>query len=109
MEMALLILSIILIAASLFGLPYINNTNDFLDKSFNNIQKEISTYNLIVLNSSNYTSKEELENKKVQVKNYLDAMGMKGTVLRYEQEKILKSCLKLKWNLKNRRQERMKI
>ena len=38
-------------------------------------------------------TKEELENKKVQVKNYLDAMGMKGTILRYEQEKILKSCL----------------
>ena len=26
-------------------------------------------------------SHEELENKKVQVKNYLDAMGMKGTIL----------------------------
>lgn len=38
-------------------------------------------------------SREELENKKVQVKNYLDAMGMKGTVLRFEQERILKSCL----------------
>jgi type IV secretory pathway VirB4 component len=38
-------------------------------------------------------SQEELENKKIQVKNYLDAMGMKGIVLRYEQEKILKSCL----------------
>lgn len=38
-------------------------------------------------------SQEELENKKVQVKNYLDAMGMKGTVLRFEQEKILQSCL----------------
>ena len=38
-------------------------------------------------------SQEELENKKVQVKNYLDAMGMKGTILRFEQEKILKSCL----------------
>ncbi len=36
---------------------------------------------------------EELEMKKVQVKNYLDAMGMKGITLRYEQEKILKSCL----------------
>lgn len=36
---------------------------------------------------------EELEKKKVQVKNYLDAMGMKGITLRYEQEKILKSCL----------------
>ena len=38
-------------------------------------------------------SQEELENKKLQVKNYLDAMGMRGVVLRFEQEKILKSCL----------------
>src|SRR5574344_766699 len=38
-------------------------------------------------------SHEELENKKVQVKNYLDAMGMRGLVLRFEQEKILKSML----------------
>lgn len=36
---------------------------------------------------------EELENRMVQVKNYLDAMNMKGVVLRYEQEKVLKSCL----------------
>ena len=38
-------------------------------------------------------SHEELENKKVQVKNYLDAMGMKGLVLRFEQQKILESML----------------
>ena len=38
-------------------------------------------------------SKEELEKKKLEVKNYLDAMGMKGVVLRFEQEKILKSML----------------
>ena len=38
-------------------------------------------------------SHEELENKKVQVKNYLDAMGMKGLVLRFEQRKILESML----------------
>ena len=38
-------------------------------------------------------SHEELENKKVQVKNYLDAMGMKGFVLRFEQRKILESML----------------
>ena len=38
---------------------------------------------------------EELENKKTQVRNYLDAMGMKGTILRYEQENLLKSCLPL--------------
>ena len=38
-------------------------------------------------------SHEELEKKKVEVKNYLDAMGMKGVILRFEQEKILKSML----------------
>ncbi len=36
---------------------------------------------------------EELEQKKIQIKSYLDAMGMKGIVLRFEQEKILKSML----------------
>ncbi len=40
-------------------------------------------------------SAEELENKKLQVKNYLDAMGMKGVILRFEQENLLKSCLPL--------------
>ena len=38
-------------------------------------------------------SAEELERKKVQVKNYLDAMGMRGIVLRFEQEKVLQSML----------------
>mgnify|MGYP002518656263 FL=1 len=38
-------------------------------------------------------SHEELENKKVQVKNYLDAMGMKGLVLRFEQRKLLESMI----------------
>ena len=38
-------------------------------------------------------SQEELENKQLQIKNYVDAMGMKATVLRFEQENILKSCL----------------
>ena len=38
-------------------------------------------------------SHEELERKKVQVKNYLDAMGMRGIVLRFEHEKVLQSML----------------
>lgn len=38
-------------------------------------------------------SEEELETKKIQVKNYLEAMGMRGYALRFEQEKVLKSCL----------------
>lgn len=38
-------------------------------------------------------TKEELELKKVNVKNYLDAMELKGISLRFEQEKVLKSIL----------------
>ena len=38
-------------------------------------------------------TKEELEMKKVNVKNYLDAMELKGISLRFEQEKVLKSML----------------
>ena len=38
-------------------------------------------------------SKESLELKKTNIKNYLDAMGMKGVALRFEQEKALKSMI----------------
>lgn len=38
-------------------------------------------------------SLEELEKKKIQVRNYIDSMGMRATILRFEQEKILKSAL----------------
>ena len=38
-------------------------------------------------------TKDELENKKVQVKNYLYAMQLKAVSLRFEQEKVLKSIL----------------
>ncbi len=38
-------------------------------------------------------TREELETKKVQVKNYLEAMELGSTVLRFEQEKVLKSIL----------------
>ena len=38
-------------------------------------------------------TKEELENKKMQVRNYLDAMGMRGIPMMFEQEKVLKSML----------------
>ena len=54
-------------------------------------QARIFDFQMHILISAD--SHEELENKKVQVKNYLDAMGMKGVVLRFEQEKILKSML----------------
>ncbi len=38
-------------------------------------------------------TKEELELKKVNVKNYLDAMELRAVSLRFEQEKVLKSIL----------------
>ncbi len=56
-------------------------------------QSRIFDFQMHVLVSAD--SHEELENKKIQIKNYLDALGMKGTVLRFEQEKILKSMLPL--------------
>ena len=37
--------------------------------------------------------KEDLERKKMQVRNYLDSMGMKGVSLMFEQEKVLKSIV----------------
>ena len=38
-------------------------------------------------------TKEDLELKKVNVKNYLEAMEMRAVALRFEQEKVLKSML----------------
>ena len=38
-------------------------------------------------------TKEELELKKVNVKNYLDSMDLRAVSIRFEQEKILKSML----------------
>ena len=38
-------------------------------------------------------TKEELEARKVQLKSVLEAMEMKAIPLRFEQEKVLKSCL----------------
>ena len=38
-------------------------------------------------------SKEELDLKKMQVRSYLDAMGIRATSLMFEQEKVLKSII----------------
>ena len=39
------------------------------------------------------SNKEELELRKMQVRNYLDALGMRGVSLMFEQEKVLKSII----------------
>lgn len=54
-------------------------------------QSKIFDFQMHVLVTAD--SNEELEHKKLEVKNYLDAMGMKGIVLRFEMEKIFKSML----------------
>ena len=38
-------------------------------------------------------TKDELERRKMQVRNYLDALGMRGVSLMFEQEKVIKSML----------------
>ena len=38
-------------------------------------------------------TKDEMENKKMQVRNYLDALGMRGISLMFEQEKVIKSMI----------------
>ena len=49
-------------------------------------------------------TKEQLENKKLNLKNYLDAMEMRAIPLRFEQERVLKSMLPIfeKQEIENR-------
>jgi hypothetical protein len=54
-------------------------------------QSKIYDFQMHIMITAN--SEEELNNKKFQVKNYLDAMEIKAIPLRFEQEKVLKSIL----------------
>lgn len=54
-------------------------------------QSKIFDYQMHIMITAD--TKEELEVKKINVKNYLDAMEMKGVSLRFEQEKVLKSIV----------------
>jgi type IV secretory pathway VirB4 component len=49
-------------------------------------------------------NKEELEIKKMQVRNYLDGLGMRGIPMMFEQEKVLKSIIPIfpKQDVENR-------
>ncbi len=58
-----IILSIILIGISSIGILYINHTDNFLNNSFNNNTIETSTYNVIILKTSNYSNINELKDK----------------------------------------------
>ena len=54
-------------------------------------QARIFDFQLHVLVSAD--TKDEMENKKMQVRNYLDALGMRGISLMFEQEKVIKSMI----------------
>lgn len=54
-------------------------------------QSKIFDYQMHIMITAD--NKEELELRKINVKNYLDAMEMKGVALRFEQEKVLKSIV----------------
>ena len=54
-------------------------------------QAKIFDYQMHIMITAD--SKEDLELKKINVKNYLDAMEMRGISLRFEQEKVLKSIV----------------
>lgn len=65
-------------------------------------QAKIFDYQMHIMITAD--SKEDLELKKINVKNYLDAMEMKGVSLRFEQEKVLKSIVPIfpKQDVENR-------
>lgn len=54
-------------------------------------QSRIFDFQMHIMVTAN--TKEELEMKKTNVKNYLDAMELRAVSLRFEQEKVLKSIL----------------
>jgi len=57
-----IIFYIIIILISIIGIKYVGNTIEYLNKGFNNNKVELTTYNIIVLNDSNYQKLEDLNN-----------------------------------------------
>ena len=54
-------------------------------------QSKIFDFQLHILISAD--TKDEMEGRKMQVRNFLDALGMRGVALMFEQEKVIKSML----------------
>ncbi len=67
-----------------------DSLNDFIQMIVTN-QSKIFDFQMHVVVTAN--SKEELDTKKIQVKNYLESMELRGIPLRFEQKKVLKSIL----------------
>lgn len=53
---------ILILVISGFGIKYSSNTIDYLNKGFSNNDIEYTTYNVIVLNDSDYTKFDDLKN-----------------------------------------------
>lgn len=67
-----------------------DSLNDFIQMIVTN-QSKIFDFQMHVVVTAN--SKEELDTKKIQVKNYLESMELRGIPLRFEQKKVLKSII----------------
>ena len=67
-----------------------DSLNDFITTITNN-QSKVFDFKLHIMVTAR--TKEELERKKVEIKDTLEGMQMRAIPLRFEQEKVLKSCL----------------
>ena len=67
-----------------------DSLNEFIQMITAN-QAKIFDFQMHVVVTAN--TKEELEQKKLQIKNYLEAMELRAIPLRFEQKKVLKSIL----------------
>ena len=67
-----------------------DSLNSFVTTITNN-QSRVFDFQLHIVVSAK--TKEELERKKVEIKDTLEGMQMRAIPLRFEQEKVLKSCL----------------
>ena len=67
-----------------------DSLNDFIQMITSNQSKIFDFQMHIVITAD---SKEELDQKKLQVKNYLESMELRAIPLRFEQKKVLKSII----------------
>lgn len=67
-----------------------DSLNDFI-QMITSSQSRIFDFQMHVVVTAD--SKEELDNKKLQVKNYLESMELRAIPLRFEQKKVLKSII----------------
>ena len=67
-----------------------DSLNEFVTTITNN-QSRVFDFQLHIMITAK--TKEELERKKVEIKDTLEGMQMRAIPLRFEQEKVLKSCL----------------